>query len=111
MPGRSSLTWWSHKNTHTKSDSSSQYTGYFIVLSAVSVAVSSLPPQPHTLMVVADLKRRGRTGDVETDGCWHQLKTQCLTLMGPERDAEGRPHLGLIPLNQPTAKHEFRNRQ
>ena len=85
----------------------------FIPLSAVSATVSSFPPPPpppppeHTLVAVAGLKRHGRTGDVETDGCWHQLKTQSLTLMGLKRDREGRPHLGLIPFNQPAAKTQI----
>lgn len=39
-----------------------------------------LPSSPslstHPFMAVAGLKRRGRTGDVETDGCWHQPKTR-----------------------------------
>lgn len=104
MPGRSTLTVWAHGRART-------HTHTFNLLTAVSVTVSSAPPPQHTLVAVAGLKRRGRTGDVETDGCWHQLKTRSLTLMGPKRDGEGRPHLGLIPRNQPAAKHKFRKRQ
>ena len=40
-------------------------------------------------MVVAGLENRGRTEDVETDGCWHQLKKPESDTNGPEERQRG----------------------
>lgn len=72
---------WQGQETHTP-------TPYLFLLLAVSATVSSFPPPPHIFITVAGLKSRGRTGDRETDGSWHQLKTLSLTLMGLKRERE-----------------------
>lgn len=68
LPSRSSLT-----GTHTNTK------GYFILLSAVSVTVSSFPPPPHTLMAVA---RSGWTG-----GC--RNRWVLASAENPESDTNG----------------------
>lgn len=48
-------------------------------------SVSLRAPSSTPTRAVAGLKRRGRTGAVETDGDWHQLKPDT---NGPRRDGE-----------------------
>lgn len=74
VPDKSSLAQGTDVCTYTNT----QWVFHFAV--SCHCRCERLPSSPslstHPLMAVAGLKRRGRTGDVETDGCWHQPKTR-----------------------------------